>query len=104
MRKLGMLVVGAILAGAIGCDDGVIDKSENALRCSDMCKIVDKCVDWSDAKEEDCRQECRDRSTEDSFESKVKSCQQCLDKDKSCAANTIDCAAECAGVVAVSAT
>jgi hypothetical protein len=106
MQKFGMSMVAgmvsALVFGVVACDDGAIDKSENAIRCRDMCDDVGQCLDWSDSKEESCRSECKENSVDDDFENKVEDCQQCLDDDKSCASNAIDCASECTGVVVIS--
>ena len=108
MQKFGMsLIAGfavALAFGALACDDGAVDKADNAIRCRNMCSNADRCLDWSDDREETCRDQCNDNSTKDDFESKVEDCQECLDKDKSCVENAVDCATECAGVVAVSAS
>jgi len=108
MQKLGMSLIagfaGALAFGALACDDGAVDKGENAILCRNMCGNVDRCLDWSDEREESCREQCNDNSTKDSFESQVEECQQCLDKDKSCVENAVDCATECATVVPISAS
>lgn len=100
MQKLGMaLFAGAMTIVAMGCDDGAIDKSEQAIRCERIGNRVKECAggDYDDTA---FRKECVDQSDNDTFQAKAESCDKCLDDDKTCAANVADCAAECTEVIA----
>lgn len=102
MQKLGMSMFAAALMFAVACDDGAIDKSGQAARCANICRAVDECTPIDDISE--CRMECVDNSSNDNFEEQAEECNECVDRDDSCSENVINCASECAGVVAISAT
>jgi hypothetical protein len=102
MQKLGMSIFAAAMMFAVACDDGAIDKSGQAARCGNICKAVDDCTGEDNST--DCRMECVDRSTNDDFEAQAEECFECVDRDNSCSSNVINCASECAGVVALSST
>lgn len=105
MHKAGTSwLAGLVTLGAVACDDGAIDRTDNAVRCRMVCGHVKQCLDQSDNDEQACRDECKDRALEDSFESKLHDCQMCLDNDNSCLENATDCVDECASVVALSAS
>lgn len=103
MHKLGMsLFAGLIMVAGLACDDGAIDKSEQAVKCGNICKAVDDCTGQDNST--DCRKECVDRSSNDNFEEQADKCFDCVDRDNSCSENVINCASECAGVVVLSST
>jgi hypothetical protein len=103
MSKLGMsLFAGAVMLGAIACDDGVADTTQNALKCQKICNAVDDCTGKDNSTS--CRKECTDKSENDDFETKAAECSSCVDRDDSCSKNVINCASECAAVVTLSST
>lgn len=103
MSKFGMsLFAGLMLIGAVACDDGVADTSQNAAICQRACDKLQACTGNDDKGE--CREECVDKSEGDDFEKKADQCNECLDKDDGCAEKALKCAPECAGVIAVSAS
>lgn len=103
MQKLGMsLFAGALLLGAIACDDGAADTAGNAGRCQKICNAVDECT--GEDNDGECREECTDNSKDDSFEEQAEECSACIERDNSCAENVVECASECAGVVTLSST
>jgi hypothetical protein len=100
MQKLGMaLFAGALTIAALGCDDGAIDKSEQAIRCERIGNRVKDCA-GSEYDDTGFRKACVDESDNDTFQAKAESCDECLDDDKSCTQNLADCAAECTEVIA----
>jgi hypothetical protein len=103
MQKLGMsLFAGALLFGAMACDDGVADTAGNSGRCQKICKAANECSDAIDVDE--CREECTDNSEDDGFEEKAEDCSACIEPNNECVENLTDCTTECAGVVAFSAS
>jgi hypothetical protein len=92
------LFAAAIGLAALGCDDGAIDKSEQAVRCERIGKRVEDCAgDNYDVGE--FRQECVDKSSDDDYQADAKKCDECLDNDNTCAENIAKCAVDCTGIV-----
>lgn len=95
MHKLGMsLVAGAMMVGALGCDDGAADTAENAGRCQRICNALEKCPGDLDVGK--CRTECKNESKDESYEAQAKECSQCVDRNNSCVEDAFACADECA--------
>ena len=102
MVKFGMsLFAGLMMLGAVACDDGVADTTQNAAICQRACDKLDECTGQDNKSA--CRKDCVDRSENDDFEDKAQQCNDCLDKDDSCVEKTLKCGVDCAGVAAVSA-
>lgn len=100
MQKIGMsLFVGAVLLGAVACDDGAIDTAGNAWNCNTICDVVAECSDEDQA---ECREECTDKSDNESFEDDAEACADCVKPNDSCAESVVECSDECAGVVVLS--
>lgn len=103
MLKLGTSLFAVMMAfGAFGCDDGAIDKTDQAIRCERVCKAVEECA-GSSFDVSDCRMKCVDESTDDDFQAKAKDCDSCIKSENSCTENLTKCGADCATVVGVSA-
>jgi len=103
MTKFGMsLFAGVIMAGVVACDDGVADKTQNAVICEEVCKRVGSCVGTDDTSA--CRKDCESKSENDQWEQMAKDCRDCVDRGDSCVNKTLECGTECAGVAAVAAT
>jgi hypothetical protein len=103
MRRLPLSwLLGACVLGQTGCDDGAVDTADNAGRCQIICNAADECTGQDNST--DCRQECVDNSEDDTFESKVEDCAQCIEREDGCLENARDCAQACAGVVSFSST
>jgi len=101
MQKIGMsLFAGALMFGAMACDDGVADTAGNSGRCQKICNAVDECTGEDNSTE--CRKECTDNSENDDFEEKAEDCSACIERDNSCSENVVECASECTGVVVLS--
>ncbi|MDB4991549.1 MAG: hypothetical protein JWN04_6727 [Myxococcaceae bacterium] len=104
MSKFGMsLFAGVMMMGAMACNNGVADTSQNAVICQRACKKTDACTGNND--ESDCREKCVDKSHDsNTFENDAKKCNECLDKDDSCVDKALKCGTECASIIAVSAS
>ena len=102
MHKLGMALFAGMLMGALGCDDGAADTAGNAAICQRICNAANECN--SDIDRGDCRMECVDESKNDVVEEKAEDCAKCLERDNNCGENIAECAAQCAGIVSLSAT
>lgn len=105
MRKLTVSVLaGGLAMMALGCDGGAVDRIDNRWDCKQVCDRFAECfTDEDDYDIEGCKDECTDNANEDNdFESKLDSCQECLEGDDECAEETVECANECTGVVASS--
>ncbi|MET0344430.1 MAG: hypothetical protein ABW252_25680 [Polyangiales bacterium] len=103
MTKIGMsLFAGFVMLGATACDDGVVDKAENAAKCRVICSQLDECN--SDVDISECRSDCSDIAENDDIETRVEDCSECLDVTDSCDENVQMCATRCAGVVVLTAT
>ncbi len=99
MRKLGMsLFAGVLTIAAMGCDDGAIDKSEQAIRCERIGNRAKECV-GSGFDDTAFRKECVEKSSDDDFQQQAEDCDKCLDNDNSCTENVAQCASECTTVV-----
>lgn len=102
MRKIGMsLFAGFVMFGAMACDDGVVDKAENAAKCRKICSQLEECNSKVDIS--DCRQDCSDVSEDDAVEAKMEDCSACLDVGDSCDQNVSSCATRCAGIITLTA-
>jgi hypothetical protein len=102
MQKFGMsLFAGAIMLGALACDDGVADKVENRAKCRQICSQVKECDEDFDSGE--CTSECADLAEDDQTEAKIDACSECVEVDDECSENVRDCATECAGIVTLTA-
>jgi hypothetical protein len=103
MQKLGMsLFAGFLALGALACDDGVADTSQNAAKCAQICMAVDECT--GEDNDRDCRMECVDKSENDRFEEQADECSECIEALNDCGENVRECATVCAPVVVLSAT
>jgi hypothetical protein len=101
MHKLGMsLFAGALTIAAMGCDDGAIDKSEQAIRCERIGNRVKDCA-GSGYDDTAFRKECVDKSDNDDYQADAETCDKCLDDDRTCEQNIAKCTVECTGVVAI---
>ena len=102
MRKIGMsLFAGFVMFGAMACDDGVVDKAQNAAQCQKICGQLDECRSEIDVG--DCRSDCADLAENDDIEKKVEDCSDCVEITNSCSENVQKCATTCAGVVTLTA-
>lgn len=103
MRKIGLsLFAGAMLLGAMACDDGVADKIENRIDCRKICRDYAECFKDDDYDVTECAQECADESKNDDFEDLANACAGCLRDGDTCREDVSSCTAKCAGVVAQS--
>jgi len=101
MPKFGMsLFAGAVLFGAVACDDGVVDKADNAVKCQKICQAVDKCT--GEENSDECRMDCGENAKDDDFENKVDDCAACVESGDKCTTNVLNCTTECATVVTFS--
>lgn len=90
MAKKITTTFAALLALTVwGCNGPV----EKAIDCAKICDEAGDCVGGNDFDEKACRQDCR----EDAKQSDADQCEQCLQDQKSCAADA-KCTLECTGV------
>lgn len=102
MQKIGMsLFVGAVLLGAVACDDGVVDTVGNRWDCRTICEAVGECTSTDQS---ECRDECTENAENADFEMDAEECAECVKPNDSCSDNVVECADECAGVVVLSTT
>jgi len=103
MHKIGMsLFAGAMLFGAMACDDGVADKVENRIDCRKVCADYKECFKDEDYDTQECARECASESQDDDFEQRAEDCASCLRDGNTCREDVSECTATCAGVVAQS--
>ena len=103
MQKIGMsLFAGAVMLGALACDDGVADKVENRAKCRQICSQVEECD--SDFDSGKCTSECADLAEDDETEAQIDECSECIEIDNECKENVADCATKCTGIVVLSST
>jgi hypothetical protein len=93
---LKIILSGALaiaLVSAVGCSD-----AENVISCHDVCSRYKDCFD-DDYDVSSCTNRCQaDASDSDSRQSRLNSCNSCID-DKSCAGAAFGCATQCSGIV-----
>ena len=101
-----MSFAAAVSLLSVACNNGVADKIENRYHCRKICDRYGECVAGPNYDSDMCNEQCRDKSTDQDFDTKATECKDCLDgiDDKSCTTQAIDCADECAEVVIESTT
>jgi hypothetical protein len=101
MHKIGLsLFVGALMFGALACDDGVADKIDNRAKCRQVCSQVKECD--SDFDSGECTNDCADLAEDDETEQKLDACAECVEVDNTCRQNLVECTDECAQIVVFS--
>ncbi len=90
----------ALVAGfgmGVACSE-----AEDAIDCAQVCSRYDECAK-GDQKRSDCASQCRDNAQDsDAFRDSLRKCEDCLDGDRSCAADVFACGPSCAGVILLS--
>lgn len=88
------LLLGAL--GSVGCGE-----VERTYDCARICDGYADCIDDS-VDRVDCTDRCEDQGQEDpDFAKQASDCEACID-DESCTDATVECATECAWVIAES--
>jgi hypothetical protein len=93
MTRLLPCLIGALLAGAIGCK-----RVETAFDCQVVCAKYRECIDARyDVGR--CRARCAERaSTDPGMQKRADACESCI-RGHSCMGATFECGGQCLGVV-----
>lgn len=98
MRRITLLGLAAAMMASVcgGCD--TVDRIDSRIDCRQICSRYAECFD-ENYNVDECMTNCRNEAnTDENYEAKVDSCENCID-DASCASATFGCADACVDVV-----